>query len=230
LEAAIEDVEATKKRNLIWGIMYLVYGFVVLLCSVIPWEDRSGTSFLTAGILIAEQPLQTVVPIATIFQLIFGLFLILSTLVMALWYLAIGALFLVMDLTAWGKQKWAKRCSFSCECCNEKISFCGCCHAFGGAGVGFIMALGSLLNTTIILLIASLIKGMEGGFAVNDAGIALLALIVICHLGAVITGCSVATSTLSYGQIMTFQIANGQANLEMTRTTEADYPDDSQLA
>merc|ERR1711894_463073 len=102
-----------------------------------------------------------IAPLTTIVGLI-SLFAFLSGFMMAWWYMIFGVVFLVVHFTAWGESMWAKQCCLSCSCCNERISLCGCCHAFGGAGVGFVMALGSLICQFILFLSGVLLNGSLG--------------------------------------------------------------------
>lgn len=91
------------------------------------------------------------------------------------------------------------------------------------------MALGSLLCQFIIFLGGAVMAGTIG-WPMDGAQSALLVIMILCHLGAVITGCSVGTSTLSYGQIMTFQVKGKAAGIEMSASGGDDFPDNNQFA
>lgn len=220
-----DDVLKAKKRNLIFGIMYSVYGFIMLLCMVIPClpGDASHLDGAMAGMAALSAGLGG---LGTAIGLI-SLFAFLSGFLMAFWYMTFGAVFLLTHFV--GDSWWAKQCCLPFACCNERISFCGCCHAFGGAGVGFVMALGSLICQLLLFISGVLLSGSIG-YPMDGPSSALMVIMILCHLGAVITGCSVATSTLSYGQIMTFQWHGKAKQLEMTNTGEGDYPDDNRMA
>lgn len=105
-----EDVVKTKKRNLIWGIMYLVYGFLCLLCMVIPAGPlkMSHLDSAMAGMeLLSKGGAAGAVGGLLTLSGLMCLFFFLSGFIMAFWYLAFGTVFLVVHFTAFGESLWA---------------------------------------------------------------------------------------------------------------------------